>query len=284
MYPLVVTRDPTAVEMEVQSAYLEMFPKGDRLYVPRVFGWVLECFTGNYEDYLPVDTRYHDFEHTLQGTLCMARLLRGRHAAGAQPKLTPDTFHIGLAAILLHDTGYLKRRGDNFGTGAKYTVTHVDRSAEFAAALLSRKGFDQKQVQAARNMIHCTGINARLHAIPFQSKLERIVGFALGTSDLLGQMAAEDYVDKLPTLYSEFAEAADFSGDRDQFIASFKSAGDLISKTPGFWRKVVLPKLENDFLGLYRYLAVPYPDGPNSYFEQVEANIARLDRMLAGRT
>ena len=36
----------------------------------------------------------------------------------------------------------------------------------------------------------------------------RIVGFALGTADLLGQMAAPDYVDKLPVLYDEFVEAA----------------------------------------------------------------------------
>ena len=179
MYPLVVTRDPTAVEMEVQSAYLEIFPNGDRLYVPRVFGWAMECFTGNYEDYLPVDTRYHDFEHTLQGTLCMARLLRGRHAAGAQPQLTQSAFHLGLAAILLHDTGYLKQRGDDQGTGAKYTVTHVDRSAEFAAVLLARKGYNSREVQAVKNMIHCTGINARLQAIPFQDELEQLVGFAL---------------------------------------------------------------------------------------------------------
>ncbi len=281
MYPLVVTRDPTAVEMEVQSAYLEMFPKGDRLYVPRLFGWVLECFTGNYEDYLPVDTRYHDFEHTLQGTLCMARLLRGRYIAQARPEITHDCFHLGLAAILLHDTGYLKHRGDNQGTGAKYTVTHVDRSADFAARLLNRKGFNKRQIQAVRNMIHCTGINAKLDRIPFQNELEKVIGFALGTADLLGQMAAEDYVDKLPTLYSEFAEAAEFSGDRNQFIASFQNADDLLRKTPTFWRKLVLPKLENDFKGLYRYLAQPYPDGPNYYLEQVEANIARLDRMLA---
>ena len=39
MFPPVVTKDPTAVEMEVQSAYLTMFPDGDPLFVPRVFGW-----------------------------------------------------------------------------------------------------------------------------------------------------------------------------------------------------------------------------------------------------
>ena len=34
-----------------------------------------------------------------------------------------------------------------------------------------------------------------------QSELERVLGFALATADLVGQMAADDYVDKLPELY-----------------------------------------------------------------------------------
>src|SRR5262249_44544091 len=132
MYPPTDTKDATAVEVEVQSAYRLMFPRGDRLFVPRVFGWAIESFTGHYRDYQAVDAQYHDFEHTLQGTLCLVRLLRGRHLAGAQPVLTERMFQLGLLAILLHDTGYLKKSGDTEGTGAKYTVTHVSRSADFA--------------------------------------------------------------------------------------------------------------------------------------------------------
>ena len=133
MYPPVVTNDPTAVEVEVQAACRAMFPGADPLFVPRVFGWAIECFTGNYQDYQAVDARYHDFEHTLQGTLCLARLLRGRHLAGAEPQLTLQMFQLGLLAILLHDTGYLKKRDDTEGTGAKYTVTM------FTAARNSRR-------------------------------------------------------------------------------------------------------------------------------------------------
>ena len=95
MYPPVPTNDPTAVEVEVQIAYLAMFPAGDRLFVPQVFGWAIECFTGHYRDYQAVDAQYHDFEHTLQGTLCMTRLLLGRHRAGAQPVLTQRVFQLG---------------------------------------------------------------------------------------------------------------------------------------------------------------------------------------------
>src|ERR1051326_3570210 len=141
MSELVTTKDPVAVEEEVQAAYLSMFPKGDPSFVSRVFRWVVDCFAGQYEDYQAIDAQYHDLEHTLQGTLCMARLLRNRHQAGVQPELNQRLFELGLLAILLHDTGYLKKRADAEGTGAKYTVVHVNRSADFAAELLARKGF-----------------------------------------------------------------------------------------------------------------------------------------------
>ena len=276
MYPSVATKDPTAVEAEVQAAYLAMFPKGDLLFVPRVFGWVIECFSGNYHDYQAVDARYHDFEHTLQGTLCMARLLRGRHKAGASPPLTERVFQLGILAILLHDTGYLKKLGDTEGTGAKYTITHVGRSADFAAELMAEKHFTTSDIRAVQNMISCTGVNADPQALPFQSDMERVAGFALATADLLGQMAADDYVDKLPVLYEEFAEAANFSGSTTHFIATFKSASDLLERTPVFWEKFVLAKLERDFSGLYRFLSDPYPNGPNFYLDRIAANIGRL--------
>ena len=281
MYPAIDTKDPAAVEAEVQAAYLALFPGGDRLFVPRVFGWAIECFSGAFHDYQAIDARYHDFEHTLQGTLCLARLLRGRAAAGALPVLTERLFQLSILAILLHDTGYLKKQGDTQGTGAKYTITHVSRSAEFAVELLSEKRLPRAEIQAVQNMIRCTGVNAELKAIPFQSELERIAGFALASADLLGQMAAEDYVDKLPILYEEFAEAASFSHEHHHFIATFTSAADLEQRTPVFWEQFVLTKLERDFAGVYRFLSQPYPDGPHEYLERIQANIARLKRRPA---
>src|SRR5258707_9164289 len=277
----VVPRDPTSVEVEVQAASLTMFPDGNRLFVPQVFGWAIDCFTGSYRDYQAVDARYHDFEHTLQGTLCMARLLQGRYEAKAQPELTQRIVQLGLLAILLHDTGYLKKRNDSEGTGAKYTVTHVERSAEFAAQLLTDKGFGPGEIKSVQNMIHCTGVDANLMAIPFQSEMEKTAGFALGTADLLGQMAAEDYVDKLPILYSEFAEAVRYTKDKNHFVAMFSSAKDLILKTPIFWEKYVLMKLDRDFGGVHKFLTDPYPAVPHSYLERIEANMARLRERIA---
>jgi hypothetical protein len=283
MYASVDTNDPTAVEVEVQTAYLEMFPHADRLFIPQIIGWAIDCFTGQYDGYQPIDAQYHDLEHTLQGTLCMARLLRCRHAAKTEPVVPEKQFQLGMIAILFHDTGYLKKNEDIEGTGAKYTVVHVRRSADFAAAFLKNKHYSVTDIKAVQNMILCTGLNAPLGTIPFQNELEKTVGFALATADLLGQMAANDYVDKLPILYAEFAEAAQHEKEKTNVMGMFSSAEDLKRKTPAFWDKYVQLKLNRDFGGLYRFCNDPFPFGPNYYLQRIEANMERLRREFVSK-
>lgn len=278
MFPEVDTKNPAAVRAAVDSLYLGIFPEGDAGLAGRIFDCVVACFRGDCANYLPIDTRYHDLEHTLQGTLCMVRLLAARHRLRAEPLLDQHYFEYGLLAILLHDTGYAKRRDDTSGTGAKYTYTHVERSARFAAELLGQKGFQPGEILAVQNMIRCTGVNARLENIPFQNHIERIVGCALATADLLGQMAAPDYIEKLPSLYEEFAEAARSNGPHPVGGMFFESAEDLLRNTPRFWHNYVRPRLEGEFGGLYGFLADPYPDGPNEYIARIESNIERIRR------
>jgi hypothetical protein len=274
MFAPVVTKDPTAVAAEVHQTYRELFPEADPLFVPRVFAWTAGSFNGNHPDYQPIDARYHDLEHTLQGTLCFARLLLGRFRAGAQPLVSQHMFELGLIAMLMHDTGYLKRRDDTSGTGAKYTIVHVSRSAEFAGTLLAEKGYSPADITSVQNMICCTGVDAMLHLINFQNDVEKVVGYALGTADLLGQMAADDYVDKLPILFSEFAEAARHTRDKTHIVSMFSSAEDLMRKTPNFWEKYVQPKLNRDFESMHKYLNNPFPNGTNWYLQRIEANMA----------
>jgi hypothetical protein len=281
MLAAIDTRQPSLVEAEIRTAYMAMFPDANRIFVRNLFECGADCFEGRYKDYQPIDALYHDLEHTLQGALCMTHLLRNRHNTDAEPRLTRRMFELGLLAILMHDTGYLKRKWDTEGTGAKYTLTHVDRSIQFAGELMFGRDYEIEDILAVQNMIRCTGVNVKLDTIPFQDELERIVGFALGTADLLGQMAATDYVDKLPVLYSEFAEAASHNEGKMKAGGFFASAEDLMQKTPLFWEIYVQQKINREFLGLYRFLSVPYPGGRNAYIERIDANIARLRRQLA---
>ena len=280
MFPAVNTRDLSAIQDEVESIFASLYPEAEAGFVARAFGWTDQWFSGRQPGYQAIDARYHDLEHTLQGTLALARLLRGRHFAGVRPILTPEMFELGLLAILFHDTGYLKLAGDLEGTGAKYTLTHVRRSGDFAKLFLEAQGYDARQVLSVQNMIRCTGVNVDLSTIPFADELERNVGFALGTADLLGQMAAPDYVEKLPVLFLEFAEAALYNGPDSPKSITFQTAGDLMRSSPVFWEKYVWPKINGDFGGLYRFLADPYPSGPNYYLNCIETNLSRL-RLLS---
>ena len=271
----VQTSRPEDVMAAVLGVWGKMFPDASDQLIRESFNWALRSFGGKYRDYRPIDASYHDLEHTMQGTLCMARLLYGRFLAQVQPAIDQRMFELGIAAILLHDTGYLKRADDPEGTGAKYTLTHVQRSMDFAAVLLGENGFSARDIRAVQNMIRCTGVNVDIGSIPFQNEAERVCGLALGTADLLGQMAASDYVDKLPVLFAEFEECARYNNGKMGAGTVFASAADLKSRTPAFWEKYVLPKVEKDFQGLFRYLADP-KTGINRYLERIEANIARI--------
>ncbi|HEY3761044.1 MAG TPA: hypothetical protein VGN23_04795 [Verrucomicrobiae bacterium] len=275
------TNDPAAVAEEVQAVYLLMFPDGDAQFIPKSFQWTTDVFTGRYPGYQAVDAHYHDLEHTLQGTLCMARILRGRFLAKPSLTLPRRVVELGILAILLHDTGYLKKTGDAGGTGAKYTAVHVARSADFAAELLGENKFDAREIASVQNMICCTGVDALLKVIPFQSDAERIIGLCLGAADLLGQMAADDYIEKLPVLYSEFSEAIRSSIQKNNVVSMFSSARDLLNKTPDFWEHYVKTKLDRDFGGQHRYLNDPFPAGPNLYMEKIEANVRKLRILIA---
>ncbi len=278
MISTVDTKDAAAVAREVSRIFKELFPDGDDRFIDRAFAGVVGCFGGHFPGYQAIDARYHDLEHTMQGTLCLARLLGGRHEAGAEPALTPRMFELGLLAILMHDTGYLKRAEDREGTGAKHTITHVRRSSEFAREFLAPRGHNNGEIAAIQNMIRCTGVNVDLAAIPFSSDLEQTLGYALGTADLLSQMAAEDYVEKLPVLYAEFAEAVAFTGEQGAGAIRFKSAEDLMRCTPTFWRDYVWPKINDDFGALHRFLNDPLPDGPNAYLDRILRNLDRLEK------
>jgi hypothetical protein len=283
MFPLVDTKDATAVAGFVATRFVDLYPGVSPLWMDTLFRDVQRLFTGKRSDYAPVDLRYHDLEHTLQAAVCITLLLEGRHRTGSEPALDPRHFELALSATLLHDTGYLKLRSDPAGTGAKYTYCHVLRSCAFAAAYLPTLGANDQDVESVLSAINCTGPGKEISQVRFRDPISRVIGCALGTADYLGQMAAPDYPDELEFLFAEFHEA-------DEFVnvpaarRAFKSAADLIERTPAFWQSFVRQKLDVDFRAMYRFLAVPYPDGPNAYLEAVEKNIAEIARRIPSPT
>lgn len=271
---MVNTKDPAAVCRVARQVHAALYGADDG-FIARAFQCFVEAFAGKYRDYQPVDMAYHDREHTMQGTLCYVRLMHCRSESGVDPQIAEKMFRLGLLSILLHDSGYLKKADDTSGTGAKYTLNHVDRSRAFAAQMLGDHGFEQEDIVKVQRIISCTGLNVDLESIDFETRLEQIVGLSVATSDLLGQMAARDYVERLADLYEEFTECWEYMGDRAKSL-HYESVSKLLEQTPNFWQKYIKHKLDTECLGLYRFLNYPYPNGPNDYLLRIEANIDRV--------
>ena len=91
-------------------------------------------------------------------------------------------------------------------------------------------------------------------------------------------MSDRNYVKKLSALYLEFEESDDFR-DVPKEQRLFKSSDELLRGTPFFWEKTVIKKLESDCHDLYKFLAVPYPEGENPYVAKIEENVELVRTM-----
>jgi hypothetical protein len=244
----------------------------------RTLELVSELFAGRYWDYQALTLRYHDFAHTLQATKCLLDLMSGYNRMHPSAPLRPRECGLGVAAVLFHDIGYVKQRGDLVGSGAKYTHCHVLRSTALAATIMPSLGLVPDEIEMILGAIRCTGLNGDPRAIKFREESHRTIGAMVATADYLGQMAAPEYADKLPHLYAEFEEADDFANIPRERRA-FSSAEDLLKRTPEFWVNFVLPKLGRDCAGVYRALAPAGDDASNAYLAAVRDNLA----VIAGR-
>jgi hypothetical protein len=221
--------------------------------------------------------KYHDFEHTMQATVCLVDLLQGRAHTFDRPVLTIRDWELSMMAVLLHDTGYLKKTDDREGTGAKYTFVHERRSCDFAREYLPRMGATATEIEDICAAIICTGPRSRISQVSFHRDETRQMAFLLVTADYLAQMSAPDYPDKLPLLFREFEESFDFEQVPPE-KRPYHSLKELLEKTPAFWTNYVRPMLDFEAGGVYRYLTTA--GQPNPYLQAVEANLAELRRRL----
>lgn len=259
------------------SAY---FSDKDAEFITTVFHQTQNVFAGHHPDYQRCDTAFHDFAHTCQATVAVARILDGHLKSKRPPSLTARDCELGVAGILLHDIGFLKDAGDRSGTGAKHTVVHVDRSVRFAEEFLPRFEVTPDEVRIVQLAIRSTALNVDMSKLAFRNERERYIGCVLGTGDILGTMAAPDYPERLPALYQELAEAAAYSPLREGEIEDYESAEDLLRKTRDFYRTYAQRMLDQQWGQVYRALEYHFTDGRNHYLQSIEANLDRIDRLL----
>ncbi len=268
----------------IRTIYAQNYRDGDISLIERVLNDMVDLFHGTRKGYQACDTQYHNLFHTFQTIPPFVEMIDGWNKSKATPNISEEYFRFGTIGVLLHDTGYIKTEGDNEGTGAKYTFTHMQRSIDFARWYLEELGFKSHIIPSLLNIIRCTGVTLDMN-IEFCSEEERLIGYALGTADLLGQMSAEDYIDKIPVLYTEFAEAYHFASlDKSQGHNSTmpKSAEDLLRSTPKFYEDIALARFK--MMGsMHLYVQYHYEGSRNPYMEAIEKNIKKIKESWVSR-
>jgi len=221
---LTLMANPHVVFEEVCRIAAVLHPYFNFTALDQAFQDVVKLFQGEYPGYRQCNTWYHDLKHTTDCLLAMARLMHGASLNGLI--LSERDAALGLIAALFHDAGYIQSESDVGGTGAKYTLIHVERSVAFIEQYFAQAGFSARDMDYCRCCVHCTGLNVKIRELTFESADHRLVGCLLGTADLLGQMADRTYLERLPFLYREFVEGR---------VQGFESELDLLKKTPAFW-------------------------------------------------
>jgi hypothetical protein len=268
---------------QVKDAVLEIFsaryPGASFAPLARAFDDVSALFEGRFPGYFACDTLYHDVRHTLDMALAMARLIDGHDRTRAAPEqLGARRAILGVIIALLHDSGYVRRSTEGgIPNGAVFTKVHVSRSADFLLRYLPERGFAAEAPLAAQ-LVHFTGYELDIDDIKIPEGRDRLLGYMVGTADLLGQMSDRMYLEKCRDfLYEEFVwgQVARETLPDGKEIVRYASPEDLILKTPGFYEYVARQRIEKKLGAADRYAAAHF-DGPSLYQSEIDRSMEFL--------
>ena len=264
--------EPEVVWTKATIILRRINPDYDFTLVQKVYKDVLRIFYGEFPGYSPIKTLYHDLSHTLEVFMCGVRLMHGVHISGDH--LTDEEITLMMLAILMHDIGYAQRRGEEIGTGAQFTRTHVQRGVEFMEAYFGERMLPAEILVDVKGMILGTEHFRPFAHIDFKDDRARMLARIVATADISGQMADRKYLEKLLFLYLEFKEAG---------FGTYQNMYDLLCQTNRFY-EMTREKLDGVLGGIYHKLEYHFQDTlgvpKNYYMESIKNNMAYLAKVL----
>lgn len=267
-FDLVFDFDQT--RQQIAAIIADMAPTHDVGRIDRLFTLVEQAYAGRLAGYHELQTLYHNDQHTLEVVLCATRLAHGLQLAGRP--LGADGLDMAIMGALLHDIGYLKRDGEEDGTGAQFTLIHVARSTEFARRHLADEPADF--LEGLVKVILITDHRLPVDRLVFDSAEEELAAMVTGTADLVSQMANREYLERLLLLFFEFQEAG---------MGGFADFDELLEKTAAFY-KMTRERLDGPLQGLSPHLALHFGrtegEACNRYQESIDRNLAYLEQVL----
>jgi hypothetical protein len=275
--------DPASVSAAIESIFLDLYPNSSSDILKNAIRHVSGLYRGEHPDYAACDTSYHDLQHTLDVTLASARLMDGFERSHTDGRaLGEELFMFGILLALFHDSGYLRKRGqEDHRHGAEFTMIHVSRGAELVRHYMQMLGMGE-MADIAAQAIHFTGYEVPAEHIQLPSPRYRAIGNMVATADILAQMSDRCYLEKChDRLYGEFVLAG-IAAKRDEQgneQVVFASPQDLVIKTPGFYRGAK-KRMDETLEGAHQY-ANKHFNGQNLYLDAVERNIQFAEYVVA---
>ncbi|MBI5557011.1 MAG: GAF domain-containing protein [Deltaproteobacteria bacterium] len=243
----------------------------------RLFSDIKALYAGKWPEYEACQVGYHNIKHCLAVALATARMTCGwNRTKDGRRALSRSAFLAGLAASLLHDSGYLKEKNDCQGRGGKYTFSHVGRSKKIARDYLTKTGWSKPRITLVCRIIATTEFGAKPDLAIFKNDEHRVMAQMVASADLIAQMADINYIRRLHDLHDEFLEAYDSEGRdklRQRDVHVYESFREMLDATPEFYENFVLPRLKL-FGRMDNYLVAFFAGGRNPYLESITANIS----------
>lgn len=272
---------PTVVSEAVCELLTAQYPGMDLAPVQTAFKVFTRLYAGTLRGYKGCDTWYHDAQHSLDCALAFVRLLQGRERSVAvDEQLGPRRAALGVISALFHDAGYIRKNSDSASNGAEFTFTHVGRSGEFLADFLPMIGFD-REAQMASQLVHFTGYELALDAIEVPDAKDRLLGFLLGTADVLAQTADRCYLEKCRDfLYQEFTICGIAGAPQVGMKAPIYTSPEmLLRQTPNFSEKMRTERMDGYFQSVHRYMGAHF-SGRDLYNESICGHLERVQQLI----
>jgi hypothetical protein len=258
--------------IEVERLFTTHYPASAYRIIEHHYHLIDDLFQGRYQGYRNCNTEYHDFSHSIDTFLAVMRFVDGYNLTNAP--FGQQTASRLLSSALFHDTGYIQRDWDTFGTGAKYTREHVLRSKEFVRENRSILELSAEAVEEINHYIDSTGLTPNVRTDTEAPARDQMASALLGAADIVAQMADRMYLEKLLFLYYEFREAG---------IHGYETEFDIIRKTVEFYR-AARDRLETEYMGVHHCAIAHFKNSfgieNDLYIEAIERNINYVHKIM----
>ncbi len=267
---ITATGEPSAEIFEILTV---LVPHSTQRFLSQIHNDVAEIFYGRNDTFLNNCSRYHDFEHTIDVTLAVARFLHGLYLKGVT--FPQDIIELCLLTSYFHDIGLLLTKKEVEKKDTACLKHHEQRSIHFLHEYMEKNNCLLQHKNDCAAIINCTNLSIDPTTLCFSSPETQLAGYILGSADLLAQMASRYYLESLDLLYQE---------QREKNIAIHRSSLELLRQTTRFYNRVVLPRLDKSFNNICNAVRNHFQHrwdiDSNLYLELVARNIAYLEYVV----